>query len=80
MDDAGKSMGRLPWQADDVDGITYLDETVNPGEFADVAVEDVVDDYDFRATVIRRVDSISPKAVPGLSRALPMVTVGSYGR
>ena len=80
VDDAGKSMGRLPWQADDVDGITYLDETVNPGEFADVAVEDVVDDYDFRATVIRRVDSMAPKAVPRFTRALPMVTVGSYGR
>jgi ribosomal protein S12 methylthiotransferase len=51
---------RLSWQADDIDGITYLDRhDLPPGTIAEVRVDGVVDDYDFRATV-RRV--LSPAA------------------
>jgi ribosomal protein S12 methylthiotransferase len=77
----GTSQARLPWQADDIDGITQIDEMLAPGTFAEVAVEEVVDDYDFRASLIR----VSlPANVPErrrVSRELPVTqTIGSYGR
>jgi ribosomal protein S12 methylthiotransferase len=81
IDESGMSVARLPWQADDIDGVTMLDERVEPGEFADVAIEEVVDDYDFRATVIQRVERIAAPAPKRTGRALPMAaTIGSYGR
>jgi ribosomal protein S12 methylthiotransferase len=81
VDETGKAIGRLPWQADDIDGVTTLDVRVEPGEFADVAIEEVVDDYDFRATVIQRIDRVVPVPVQRIKRALPMAaTIGSYGR
>src|SRR6185503_14716469 len=40
IDENGNAVGRLPWQADDIDGVTTLDERVEPGEFADVAVKE----------------------------------------
>lgn len=78
----GTSEARLPWQADDIDGITYLDEALPPGTLAEVAVEEVVDDYDFRGSLIR----VSvPAGAPERRRArrelpLTQVTIGSYGR
>jgi len=35
--DAGTSQARLPWQADDIDGVTQLDEALPPGTIAEVA-------------------------------------------
>jgi ribosomal protein S12 methylthiotransferase len=75
----GGSVGRLPWQADDVDGVTFIGERLEPGEFADVAVEQVVDDYDFRATVVNHV-ARAPRIMTTARRSLPMITIGSYGR
>ena len=77
----GTSQARLPWQADDIDGVTQIDEVLAPGTLAEVAVEEVVDDYDFRASLIR----VSlPAVVPErrrVSRELPVTqTIGSYGR
>lgn len=78
------SQARLPWQADDIDGVTYLDESHPPGTFVDVAVQEVVEDYDFRASVVGVANSppsiIRPK--PALSMSLPVLepTIGSYGR
>jgi ribosomal protein S12 methylthiotransferase len=77
----GTSQARLPWQADDIDGITQIDEALPPGTFAEVAVEEVVDDYDFQASVIR----VAVPAIVGeprrLTRELPVTqTIGSYGR
>ncbi len=79
---AAGAQARLPWQADDIDGVTTIDEAHAPGTFLDVAVEEVVDDYDFRASVVRVVDRTLP---PVRSRATPMLplfepTAGSYGR
>lgn len=79
---AGTSIARLPWQADDIDGITYIDESLPPGTIAEVAVEEVVDDYDFQASLIR---VALPAHAPERRRArreLPMqqITMGSYGR
>jgi ribosomal protein S12 methylthiotransferase len=75
----GGSVGRLPWQADDVDGVTFIDERLDPGEFADVAVQEVVDDYDFKATVVSRITPVQ-RAPQASRRSLPLVTIGSYGR
>jgi ribosomal protein S12 methylthiotransferase len=75
----GITTGRLPWQADDIDGITYLDASLRPGDFVDVAVQEVVDDYDFRATVVNKV--ASPIAQRRTTRSLPLAsTIGAYGR
>ena len=70
---------RAPWQADDIDGIVRIDAPVPAGRFADVVIEAVEDDYDFRA---RLVGSIDPVVVARASRMLPMVgaSIGSYGR
>ncbi|HEY3286028.1 MAG TPA: 30S ribosomal protein S12 methylthiotransferase RimO [Gemmatimonadaceae bacterium] len=72
--------GRLPWQADDIDGLTFLDRDVPAGRFAEVEVLEVVDDYDFRARVHTVDEAPAPKAAGG--RSLPVMTssVGSYGR
>ncbi len=73
--------GRLPWQSDDIDGVTWLDRDVPAGRFAEVEVLEVVDDYDFRARVLS-VDDAPAAVAPGRSRALPVVasSVGSFGR
>ncbi|MDQ6769943.1 MAG: 30S ribosomal protein S12 methylthiotransferase RimO, partial [Gemmatimonadota bacterium] len=79
--ETGTSQARLPWQADDIDGVTQIDEALPPGTIAEVAVEEVVDDYDFQASVIR---VALPAGVPErrrVSRELPVTqTIGSYGR
>jgi ribosomal protein S12 methylthiotransferase len=77
------AIARLPWQADDIDGITWLDADAAPGSFVEVEVTEVVDDYDFRARVLAV--SAAP-AAPGpagrrpASRELPLATIGSFGR
>ena len=80
--ETGTAQARLPWQADDIDGVTQIDVALPPGTIAEVAVEEVVDDYDFRASVIR---VALPAGIPErrrVSRELPIsqVTIGSYGR
>jgi hypothetical protein len=80
--ETGTSQARLPWQADDIDGVTQIDVALPPGTIAEVAVEEVVDDYDFQASVIR---VVLPAAIPEprrVARELPIsqVTIGSYGR
>ncbi len=79
--ETGTSQARLPWQADDIDGVTQIDEALPPGTIAEVAVEEVLDDYDFQASVIR---VALPAGVPErrrVSRELPVTqTIGSYGR
>ena len=74
---------RTVWQADDIDGVTRIssDKTdLRPGSLADVTIEEVVDDYDFGASLVRVVSA--PAAAERRTRALPVVTstVGSYGR
>jgi ribosomal protein S12 methylthiotransferase len=78
----GTSQARLPWQADDIDGVTQLDEALPPGTIAEVAVEEVVDDYDFQASVIRVALPAGAPRAQRVSRQLPIkqVTIGSYGR
>jgi ribosomal protein S12 methylthiotransferase len=74
---SGGARSRLSWQADDIDGITYLDRhDLPPGTIAEVRVDGVVDDYDFRATVCR---VVSP-AVTGATLAGPGSGAGGRGR
>ena len=72
--------GRAPWQADDVDGVVRIDAPLPIGSFAEVLIDGVEDDYDFRATVVGQVDPPAP--VHRRGRALPIasLTIGSYGR
>jgi ribosomal protein S12 methylthiotransferase len=78
---------RLSWQADDIDGITYLDQhDLTPGTIVEVRVNEVVDDCDFKATV-RRIVSTPPsrQAAPSPRRRLPLAaagatSAGTYGR
>ena len=46
-------VGRVPWQADDVDGVTFVGQGgwARPGDFVTVRVEDN-EDYDFRAVAL----------------------------
>jgi ribosomal protein S12 methylthiotransferase len=78
----GTSQARLPWQADDIDGVTQIDVALPPGTIAEVAVEEVVDDYDFQASVIRVAVPAGILEPRRISRELPIaqVTIGSYGR
>jgi ribosomal protein S12 methylthiotransferase len=78
----GISQARLPWQADDIDGVTQLDESLPPGTFAEVAVEEVVDDYDFQASVIRVAMPAARPETRRSTRQLPIrqTTIGSFGR
>lgn len=85
-EETGECIARLPWQADDIDGITFLDDSAEPGSIVEVAVNDVVDDYDFHASVVRvltpaplRLAAQTQSVEAG--RHLPMLTsVGSFGR
>jgi ribosomal protein S12 methylthiotransferase len=78
--DASGATGRLPWQADDVDGVAYVSEHLEPGTFVDIAVNEVVDDYDFRGSVVSRIESPVQTRTWQPGRSLPMATIGSYGR
>ena len=78
----GTSQARLPWQADDIDGVTQIDVALPPGTIAEVAVEEVIDDYDFQASVINVALPVDTPVPYRVSRQLPIsqVTIGSYGR
>ncbi len=75
--DGGKH-ARLPWQADDIDGVTVLDRGVAAGSLVEVEVTGT-DDYDFTA-VVRRVISAPSTAKPELPRYLPVASMGAFGR
>jgi len=84
----GAAEARLYFQADDIDGVTRLHGDPSllaaavPGSIVDVVPSEVVDDYDFEATLVRVIDSPVPLAPTKRSRQLPMMTssVGSFGR
>ena len=62
---------RTIWQADDIDGLTratFDGVAPAPGSLIDVAIERVVDDYDFDASLVRVVSS--PVRHGAKSRAL----------
>jgi ribosomal protein S12 methylthiotransferase len=72
---------RTVWQADDIDGVTYVSGAAGllPGTFADVSLDEVVDDVDVRASLVSVVRA--PAAPPRAARMLPVLSsVGSFGR
>ncbi|HEX3868451.1 MAG TPA: 30S ribosomal protein S12 methylthiotransferase RimO [Gemmatimonadaceae bacterium] len=75
---------RTVWQADDIDGVTYVrgGSGLGPGDLIDVTVTDVVDVVDFCAT-LSGVGSIATSAAPS-RRSLPVfagnASIGSFGR
>jgi ribosomal protein S12 methylthiotransferase len=79
----GEAQARTVWQADDVDGIAYIQgaETLAPGTIVDAVIESVEDDVDFCATLLRVV-SAPGAPVRRSSRALPLMatSIGSFGR
>jgi len=78
------AQARFPWQADDIDGITHLDEPHPPGTFVDVAIQEVVEDYDFRGSVVGVADTPPRRARrqsrPNMSLPVLEPTIGSFGR
>jgi ribosomal protein S12 methylthiotransferase len=80
-DEGGRAQARAPWQADDVDGVTRVATDAAPGDFVEVELSSVEDDYDFAATAVRIVDHQRSVARPArLGRVLPVTTMGSFGR
>ena len=79
--EGGLIQARTIWQADDVDGVTWIPASgVGAGTLLDVTITDV-DDYDFRATLTRVVSP--PGGPPRPRRPLPVAgasTMGSFGR
>jgi len=78
----GEANGRTVWQADDVDGIAFVQgaEHLAPGTIVDAVIEGIEDDVDFTATLLRVVSA--PNAAPSRVRSLPMLStsIGSFGR
>ncbi len=76
---AGTSRARLQWQADDVDGVTWIDSARRAGSFVEVAITEVRDDYDYAATVVR--DLAEPARTPAHAvarQSLPLAPAGSH--
>ena len=83
-DTPGTWLARAPWQADDIDGIVHLSADLPVGTLAEVRIDAVVDDVDFRATWLGGADRPA-NASARTSRALPLVgmttsSAGSFGR
>lgn len=73
----GTSRARLQWQADDVDGVTWIDSVRRPGSFVEVAITEVRDDYDFVATAVRDIEDAGLSQRPARA-ALPLAAAGSH--
>ncbi len=81
----GIAEARTVWQADDIDGVTLLGRgDLRPGTLAEVRIREVVDDYDFGASLVHIISSAagSPSRDRRERRVLPVIpnTIGSYGR
>jgi ribosomal protein S12 methylthiotransferase len=74
------TQARTVWQADDIDGVTYIVGAagVAPGSFVDVRLDGVVDDVDFAATFERVVSA--PTEPVRRARVLPVMGAGAGGR
>lgn len=79
---AGAAEARAIWQAHDIDGITKLDGSgVTAGDIVEVRIDAVEDDVDLEASMVRVISRASaPAASLKKQRALPLISIGSYGR
>jgi ribosomal protein S12 methylthiotransferase len=79
--DGRPAQARIDAQADDIDGVTWVDGEAAPGALIDVRLHEVVDDYDFEATLERVTDAGTAPAPPRRGRALPLASsAGAFGR
>jgi ribosomal protein S12 methylthiotransferase len=84
IDEDGTVQARTAFQADDIDGVTYVHGVdgaagVVPGAFIDIRLDDVVDDVDFNATFVAMHSAPMGQRRP--ARSLPVMgTIGSFGR
>jgi ribosomal protein S12 methylthiotransferase len=79
--DDEQTQARTVWQADDIDGVTYIVDgpALTPGSFVDVRLDAVIDDVDFAASFERVVSA--PAEPVRRVRMLPVMgSIGSYGR
>jgi ribosomal protein S12 methylthiotransferase len=79
---AGCIEARAIWQAHDIDGITRIARdavSCAPGDLLQVRVESVEDDVDLTARP-ERVVSRAGAVPPPPRRALPLMSIGAYGR
>jgi ribosomal protein S12 methylthiotransferase len=75
----GTSRARLQWQADDIDGVTWVDSLQRAGSFVEVAITEVRDDFDYVATVVRELpDASAPARAAPARRSLPLAPAGSH--
>jgi ribosomal protein S12 methylthiotransferase len=79
---AGAVEARTIWQAHDIDGITMLTgDTLSAGDIVEAQVDAVIDDVDLEASLVR---VVSPAGAPNVQgrkpRALPLASIGSWGR
>jgi ribosomal protein S12 methylthiotransferase len=71
---------RTIWQAHDIDGITIAQAgDAAPGTLVDARITGVVDDVDLNAS-IRNVISHATASTAKPARALPLASIGSFGR
>lgn len=72
---------RAIWQADDIDGITWLEGDAAPGSIVDMTITAVQDDYDFLATQHAVLATPRPPARARESLpVVPLTSIGSFGR
>lgn len=83
--DDGLAQARAPWQADDVDGVTWVATDAPAGSFIEADMKEVVDDYDFEAAAAMLVEPAVAAPARAPRRTLPVATqsagtIGSFGR
>ena len=81
--EGGTVEARTIWQADDIDGITFLAGAgaVAPGSIVDVRIDEIIDDVNFAATFLGVASA--PLAAAPRRRSLPIATgasISSFGR
>ena len=81
-DENGVVQARLEAQGDDIDGVTWITTDAPAGTLLEVRLDEVVDDFDFRATVVRTIETPASHPAPRSGRILPVAagSVGSFGR
>lgn len=81
-DATGIAQARLAAQGDDIDGVTWITTDAPAGSLLEVRLDEVVDDFDFRATAVRTIDTPAARPTPRAGRILPVAagSVGSFGR
>jgi ribosomal protein S12 methylthiotransferase len=81
-EEGGVTHGRSWWQAQDIDGLTYLDRNPGAGSIVEVEFTGSENDYDLRASVVSVLDAPPTRNRVRERRSLPLVaaTTGAYGR